>query len=165
MNTSEKERTPPKITKILVPVDFSIGSRTAFEEARALAKVFGASIEVFHVWSLSPLIPSDLLLLGVDRSTTTFGAAAHDDEAESLRAFLEAVGATDDPNTTAKAVQGDPVTSICEHAAAFDLVVMGTRGRTGLARLMLGSVTEAVVRKSRTPVLTVHPPAAVVSER
>jgi nucleotide-binding universal stress UspA family protein len=53
---------------------------------------------------------------------------------------------------------GRPADSICEHAATekFDLIVMGTHGRTGLSHTLMGSVAERVVRKAPCPVLTVR---------
>jgi len=54
-----------------------------------------------------------------------------------------------------KLAQGRPRDCILEEAGTYDLLVMGTHGRTGLDRLMLGSVTEGVVRRSKTPVLVV----------
>ncbi len=52
---------------------------------------------------------------------------------------------------------GHPVARIVESAADADLLVMGTHGRTGLQRVVMGSVAEKVVRKAPCPVLTVHP--------
>jgi nucleotide-binding universal stress UspA family protein len=62
---------------------------------------------------------------------------------------------------TAKSV-GEPAVEIVEFAASgrFDLVVIGTRGRTGLRHALLGSVAERVVRRAACPVLTVHPEAS-----
>ncbi len=61
---------------------------------------------------------------------------------------------------------GDPATAIAQAAEreGADLIVMGTHGRTGLTRLLMGSVAEAVVRKARCPVLTVKHPAEVPAE-
>jgi nucleotide-binding universal stress UspA family protein len=55
-----------------------------------------------------------------------------------------------------RAVIGDAAPEIVRVAADFDLVVMGTRGRGGLAHLLVGSVAERVVRTCRRPVLTTH---------
>jgi nucleotide-binding universal stress UspA family protein len=61
---------------------------------------------------------------------------------------------------------GNPAARILEHAASLpaDLVVLGTHGRSGFERLMLGSVTEKVLRKAGCPVLTVPPPTAATSK-
>ena len=51
---------------------------------------------------------------------------------------------------------GEPTQQIMEAAPDYDLIVMGTHGRTGLTHLMLGSIAEKVVRRATTPVLTVR---------
>lgn len=67
----------------------------------------------------------------------------------------------EDRNVRVHIATGDAVSGILEHATreASDLIVMGTNGRSGMARAVLGSVTERVVRQSTTPVLTVPPSA------
>jgi nucleotide-binding universal stress UspA family protein len=64
----------------------------------------------------------------------------------------------------AKFVEGDPADEILRLAREIkpELIVMGTHGRTGLARLLMGSVAEEVVRKSPYPVLTVKPPLPLI---
>lgn len=144
----------PVIRKILCPVDFSKGSERAVAYATSLARQLGASIELVHVWA-SPVyaFPDGALILGaetVDRITT------------ELRAQLDACVArhTDRELLVAgRLVQGDPPREIVSTARAIeaDLVVMGTHGRTGVARALVGSVAERVVRTSPVPVLVVPP--------
>jgi nucleotide-binding universal stress UspA family protein len=144
----------PPIRKILCPVDFSEGSERAVAYAASLARQLGASIELVHVWA-SPVyaFPDGALILGaeaVDRLTT------------DLRGQLDACVARHadrDLLVAGRLVQGDSPREIVAVAKAIDadLVVMGTHGRTGLARALVGSVAERVVRTSPVPVLTVPP--------
>jgi nucleotide-binding universal stress UspA family protein len=60
------------------------------------------------------------------------------------------------PKTTIKVVVGDPYRSIMDNAPNRDAIVMSTRGRTGLAHLLIGSVAEKTVRHSAIPVLTLR---------
>ena len=64
-----------------------------------------------------------------------------------------------------KLLVGDPAEAIVQQAEAehADMIVMGTHGRTGLTRMLMGSVAEAVVRRAACPVLTVKQPAAVAA--
>lgn len=83
---------------------------------------------------------------------------------EELRASLAAVVPTDPAVPCIhKLMIGDPAEAIIQLAEAddVDFVVMGTHGRTGLTRLLMGSVAEAVVRRAPCPVLTVKQPAPV----
>ena len=70
----------------------------------------------------------------------------------------EALTADDRERFHARGVvkMGDPLSEIVEHSRDFDLVVMGTHGRTGMSHLFLGSVAERVVRSASCPVLTVR---------
>lgn len=146
-----------EITRILCPVDLSDPSRRALDHAVAIARWYGASITVLRVipqivpvvsyagelhYTAPMITPSDLE--SVRNATATF--AAH-----------EAGG----PPMEVLAVEGDIPWEILEHARRLDagLIVMGTHGRRGFDRLMLGSVTERVLRGAPCPVLTV-PPAA-----
>jgi nucleotide-binding universal stress UspA family protein len=123
------------IRRILCPVDFSRHSRHAIEQALAIARESAAEIAAMHVAVLgSPQAP-----LCAD-----------------LRGFLDSFEARGVP-IDAVLFEGDPATRIVDYAASWkaDLVVMGTHGRTGVERVLLGSVTERVLRKTRSAVLTV----------
>lgn len=141
------------IERILVPIDFSAGSAKAL----ALAETLGGSIDLVHVWD-APAFVSAEAMLGSNDS----GGSLSKLEQERVRLELEALaedarerGARVDG---ASVVEGDVAKKICERAetGGYDLVVMGTAGRTGLAHVLLGSVAERVVRHSNVPVLTVR---------
>jgi len=143
--------------RILCPVDFSDASRHAVDHALALARWYGGTITAAHVippmMSLQPsaglplyppivFTPQDLEQF---RSETT--------------KFVEAEGGSTQVN--AVVVEGSIATEIVQLAESLpaDIVVMGTHGRSGFERLLLGSVTERVLRKAPCPVLTVPPRA------
>jgi nucleotide-binding universal stress UspA family protein len=145
------------VKTILHPTDFSADSRCAFELACAIARERCSKLIVLHV--AGPAVPG-------------YGEAAllYDPE-ETYAAFREELGEVKASDCTPKVehrfVIGDPAREIVRVAeeAPADLIVMGTRGRSGLTRLVMGSVAEHVLRKAPCPVLTVKatdrvPPAA-----
>ncbi|MEZ0228389.1 MAG: universal stress protein [Planctomycetota bacterium] len=135
------------IRKILVPVDFSTCSRDALEHAIALSeRYYGASIDVLHVWE-SPRPASSTAV-----EATRVQAMK---EMETLLADHEAKGVI---KLHRVHEGGEPVPAILDFAKRgdYDLIVMGTHGRTGMAHDYLGSVAEKVVRRAPAPVLTVR---------
>jgi nucleotide-binding universal stress UspA family protein len=142
------------ITRILVPVDFSANSDRALRYAATLAGQVGASVELLHVVQeftygaysevYVPNMP-DLMQEMINDAATRL---------TSLKSVVFAHGA----DVETAVFVGPPSTTIVDHAHAggFDLIVMGTHGRTGLSHMFMGSVAERVVRTSRCPVLTVR---------
>jgi nucleotide-binding universal stress UspA family protein len=145
----------PPIRKILVPVDFSTASDHAAHYAVALARQLGAAIELIHVWEIPVYTFIDgAVMVGPETITRVTG---------DLQTKLDQLAARHrdhDVTITAHLLEGVPEREIGAHAATagFDLIVMGTHGRGGLARMILGSVAERVVRTSTVPVLAVPPP-------
>lgn len=131
------------IKKILCPIDFSDFNESANAYASVLAKSTGAEIVYLHV-SL-PDVP--------------FGSYAYVDpeqEEKQVLKQLETIRPTVDGIRASHVVEcGPPKDRIVEYANEneIDLIVMGTHGRSGLGRLLMGSVAEAVVRKAECPVL------------
>lgn len=127
------------IQRILFATDFSEASRHALTEAAGLARRLGAEIHLLHVLALhdaDPAVASDLLLSAVPP-----GAEDVVTERQVVRALRPELGIL--------------------HAAregGFDLIVLGTHGRTGLKHVVLGSVAERVVQLAGIPVLTVRQP-------
>lgn len=141
--------------RILVPTDFSEVSAAAVQCASEVAAAFDASLTLVHV-------AEDLV-----QESVTAGAGAAWSEAPQARAEEEAQVRLDalcaSPEFQGRRVDcallvGSPVPRILEFAQAhaFDLIVMGTHGRRTIARMLLGSVAESVVRTSPCPVLTVR---------
>jgi glycine betaine transporter len=139
---------------ILVPTDLSEGSEEALDYACELAAKFGATVHLLHVIGIPTLgVPE----LGVALTSTVIDSMVRENQealdalAESKRriatigqTLLRTGDARDLINQTAKDVFAD-------------LIVMGTHGRRGVSRALLGSVTETVVRTAPCPVLTVRP--------
>ena len=142
-----------EIQRILCPIDFSDYSRRALDHAVAMARWYKAAITAVHVDSSIEIVGFPAPMVGVP-ATWQFS-----DRAELLTNLQRFVEAESAPGVPIEAVvrDGPAVTGILEQAAATraDLVVMGTHGNSGFEHLVLGSVTEKVLRKARCPVLTV----------
>lgn len=145
----------PAIKTILVPVDFSECSRAALERAGALARRLGAAVHVLHVWELPEALPpganegayaGQLIGMAEKFAETKLHELTQDARAQGL-AIAESL-----------LEMGSPPSAIAERAkqGRYDLLVLGTHGRKGLSRVLLGSVAEKVVRTAPCPVLTVH---------
>ena len=139
------------IRTILVPVDFSVCSMLVTRQAAGLAAKLGAKVVVLHVSELPAGVPaqSHVHPEGVDRTVVDFLSA---DTSELLRPFSAA--ATEAGALAEVRVRVGPVVPGILAAAAecqADLIVIGTHGRTGLARVVLGSVAESVAHKAVSP--------------
>lgn len=149
-----------QIARILVPVDFSPGSKTALELALTFAERFDARIEALHVWELPVYVRPDLMVWkeGSEDHRKPMKDVAQTQAVEQMTQFLRAMAAGQRGRITERLMSGSPVDVILElvEREAFDLVVMGTHGRTGLSHWLLGSVAERVTRVASCPVLTVH---------
>jgi nucleotide-binding universal stress UspA family protein len=141
----------PGIQTILHPTDFSENARPAFEAACALARDYQATLLLLHVMapSVSPLMAAP----PADPSRPV--------ESQKRHPRLPWPKAPDSPiRIEHRLAEGDPPEEILRLAGTFvcDLIVMGTHGKTGLKRLLTGSVAEAVLRRARCPVMVVKPP-------
>lgn len=136
--------------EILVPTDGSDASLDAVDEAAELAVEQGAQLHVLYVLDLAMLANAD--------SPTVIDSMEQSGETAVDRAVERARAAGVD-SIERVVHRGTPYRAILEYIdeKSIDLVVMGTHGRTGLNRLLLGSVTEKLVRLSPVPVLTVRP--------
>jgi nucleotide-binding universal stress UspA family protein len=137
-----------RIKKILYPTDFSSYSNQAYFHAIALAENHRASVTILFVYNAD--------------STTTPGSQG--DELADRRYWqsqLEQIRPVDAGiPVTHILLEGDPATEIVRYGrdASVDLIVMGTHGRTGVERLVLGSVAEKVLRDASCSVLVVKLP-------
>jgi nucleotide-binding universal stress UspA family protein len=136
---------------ILHPTDFSERSGHAFRLACSLARDHGSRLVVLHIGQLLPISPGEGVFppLPWARQEELLG------KLQQLRAQPPQVRME-----THLVFAGDPAAEILRFAQdiACDLIVMGTHGRTGLGRLLMGSVAEQVVRCASCPVLTVRNP-------
>jgi nucleotide-binding universal stress UspA family protein len=151
-----------KISSILVPIDFSDSSRDALEQAVFFAERFDARLEVLHVWEVPAYVRPDLVVWmeGSDEHRKPMAEVAEARAEQEMDAFLRKLPLEARRRITERLVGGNPVEVILRltRDEPFDLVVMGTHGRTGLSHLLLGSVAERVVRGAGCPVLTVRAP-------
>lgn len=152
------------LDRILVPVDFSAHSERAVNYAMTLANKFGAHVSLLHVvedpfvtgaWQSEAFVPNIPELL--DELIT----AAHTRLGE-LKKHLAAHGFV----VETAVITGQPARAIVEQASAgrYDLIVMGTHGRTGFSHALMGSVAERVVQKAPCPVLTVREAARTATD-
>jgi len=143
------------IHAILQPTDFSQHSEYAHEVACALAHDYGARLMILHV-------APTMMVYGQ-------GVIPPDPEvvSQEAQAQLERLKAPNDSVQVKRRLEkGDPATEIVGVAEEIgaDLIVMGTHGRTGLSRLLMGSVAEQVMRKACCPVLTVKAPFPALAD-
>lgn len=141
------------IRTILHATDFSESSRPAFELACALARDYSAALVVTHVVPPTQVYAPDGIAI-------PFVA----EDAADAHAKLVRLRPSDGKlEIEYRLLEGDPAEIILKLAksTSADLIVMGTHGSTGLTRLLVGSVAEAVLRRAHCPVLTVREPSAI----
>ncbi len=138
--------------KVLVATDFSDHAHRALERAIDLAQRYEASLHVVHVWDMPLLARGASMEPSVDWSTLIEASARA--ELDELVSGLR----TSKLSVTSTLTTGSPWERILADAEAqgADLIVVGTHGRTGIRRVMMGSVAERVVRMSPVAVLTIH---------
>ena len=145
-----------EIKKILAPTDFSDYAREGVDCAIGLASQFKADLILLHVVSeeLFAVMGEGATVYPVDEMLQDRRDEMREFAAQSVRPKL-AAGATVKEIVTL----GSPFVKIIETAKSegVDLIVMSTHGRTGVSHLLIGSVTERVVRKASCPVLSVRP--------
>ncbi|MCI0703985.1 MAG: universal stress protein [Planctomycetia bacterium] len=130
-----------RVTTILYPTDFSSYSNQAYFHAVGLAEAYGASLTMVYVHT--PGTPGD--------------KAHWKEQLEQLRPANPKIAVSH------VLLEGDPATEIARYAADanIDVIVIGTHGRTGVERLVMGSVAERVMRESPCSVLVVKLPKGV----
>lgn len=141
------------ISKILVPLDFSAHSTRALEFAVDLARRYDARLELVHVFDISVFTMPDGMPM--------FAPGQFDEIMADIQRLL--AGAKHDALAggallvETKLLEGKPELEILSFAreGKFDLIVLGTHGRSGLKHLLLGSVAERIVRGAPCPVFTV----------
>ncbi|PTL76620.1 universal stress protein [Vitiosangium sp. GDMCC 1.1324] len=144
------------IRRILVPTDFSEYSRRAVELAISLAERMGASVDVLHVWEPPAHLEPEILVVVPGEPGTPLETLGLAQAGRLLHAWVESYHSSPVP-LQVHLERGPAAETILRFAeGGYDLVVMGTHGRTGLARLFMGSVAQKVVARASCPVLTVH---------
>lgn len=151
-----------KLKRILVPVDYSACSAGALQLAAALAATLDTAVEVVHVWDRPSYVSNAVMTTTEPVSGKSLIRMIEQNAQNDLNEFLASVKLPSGVVSTSRLISGDPASTLLQtiQEGDYDLVVMGTHGRTGLSRVLLGSVAEKLVRMSRVPVLTVPDEAA-----
>jgi nucleotide-binding universal stress UspA family protein len=138
------------IRSVLAPIDFSALSRASLAKAQALSRELGAKLTVAHVFEPPTLsatssmgMPEPHLIIDELRDRTR----------KEFHAELQRLGIADE----ALLLEGDPVEAIEAVAPRFDLIVLGSHGRSALGAAFLGSVTQALARHPATALLVIPP--------
>lgn len=144
------------LRKILVATDFSEPANAALAYGRAFAHTFNATLYLVHV------VDDMYIRLGGDAYAAVLPELQDDVESEARQRLARMVS-DDERSLTVEAVvmtSGATAEAIVEYAEKknVQLIVVGTHGRSGVAKLLMGSVAERVVRTAHCPVLTVRRP-------
>jgi nucleotide-binding universal stress UspA family protein len=135
---------------ILLPTDGSGAMSTVADHAGGMAREHDATLHLLYVVDTASLtdLPMESSWEGLNQALREEGETALDEAAEEFG----------DLDVETSMVEGSPARDIVEYAddEGCDLIVMGTHGRSGVDRLLLGSVAERVVRTSTVPVMTVR---------
>jgi nucleotide-binding universal stress UspA family protein len=148
MATEPNTTNKPKLRHILVPTDFSETAMHALDVAVALATKFDAKLTLLHVYYVPPPMYGVAFAWPVDE----FASGARQELESALFTLKQRYHNSE--SALRSGAPGDEIVRAAKDSAA-DLIVMGTHGRSGLPRLILGSVAERVVRTAPVPVLTV----------
>src|SRR5262245_60842414 len=151
-----------RFRRILVPHDFSDAATDALRFAARLVAPRGRIVVLHVVVPFTPVtdVPAAAMAAYVAPDEIVRDSAKH-----LGRLLAKALPAAARARVDVKVVIGDPYRRIMAAARGMDAIVMSTAGRTGLSHLLIGSVTEKVVRHSPIPVLTMRPEAARKRER
>ena len=145
---------------VLCPVDFTESSARALAHAAALTRWYEAQLTVMHV---VPTFDPMQVRAELGAPVQIVNPVTREQVVEQMRQLLDRTGVSPDAHLVAEA--GDASTAIVDQALNMtaDLIVIGTHGRRGFKRLLLGSVTETVLHEAPCPVLTVSPQTAAAT--
>lgn len=138
------------ITKIIVGVDGSESSLAALERAKHLAGPLNSHIEAIGCWDF-PRMYDGIFAMDV---------AGFKESAEQVlkEAVQHVFGSTTPPKVSIALLRGDPKSVLVETSQHADLLVVGRRGRSSIAGLLIGSVSSACIARAKCPVLIVNLP-------
>jgi universal stress protein A len=150
-----------KLSRILVPVDYSEHSRRALEYAVQVAAAFSASVDVVHCFDRPSYVSDDIFIERDGKRRPLVEVLAEDAEREMTQ-FLKSVNVPEAVKIGTQLIGGDPTGAVCDRLRddGHDLVVIGASGKSGVRQFLLGSVAARLVRMSPVPVLTVPPVTA-----
>ncbi len=141
--------------KVLCPIDFSEPARAAMKVAVDICRQFDSELTLFHSYELPGYTLPEGSVVASPKMLQDLADQAETHLAE-WKKIAEEKGAT--RVQTIKGI-GDPALEVVELAreGGYEVIVLGTHGRTGIRHALLGSIAERVVRHARCPVLTIHP--------
>ncbi len=141
-----------RFKKILIPTDGSEYTKAAIAQGLELARLMGAEVTAMYVVDQTSFVnfPMDSTVVSIYSLLEKEGKDAVD--------YVKSEGERLGVKVTTIVEEGSPAKKIVDEAKNYDLVVMGTLGRTGISKLLLGSVAERVVRFAPVPVLVVRAP-------
>jgi nucleotide-binding universal stress UspA family protein len=135
--------------RILIPIDGSINSERAIEHGLELAKLLNSDVSAVSVIDVSDIASRTQVFTPAPLPSTQADVA--DTAVRGVATLAKSMGV----RVTTQVRMGSPALDIIEMSENYDLIVMGTKGRTGLPHLLIGSVAEKVVREAKCPVLVV----------
>ncbi len=141
--------------RVLCPIDFSEPARAAMKVAVDICTQFGGELTLFHAYELPGYTLPEGSVVASPKMLQDLSDLADTHLAE-WKKLAQQMGAA---RVGVEKGVGEPSQEIIEVArqGRYDLIVVGTHGRTGLRHAILGSVAERVVRRAACPVLTIHP--------
>jgi nucleotide-binding universal stress UspA family protein len=142
-----------KLRTILVPTDYSPTSEAALTYAIDLARLVGATVHVLHAYEIPVYGAPDTAFIAPPETMAAIKVAAKKGLDTAIAKFQS--GGVPLEGHLAEGRAWEAIHDTAAQVGA-DLIVIGTHGRRGIARALLGSVAEKVVRSSKVPVLTVH---------
>ena len=158
VNISAKEAAMLNIKKILCAVDLSEHSRMVAEYAVTLAKAFDAEITILYTApSLSQYVGFHVPPSSIENFVGEIVTGAE----QSMDEFISEVFTDPSVKVEGKILSGYAAQEIIGYSNTndIDIIVMGTHGRTGIDRMLFGSVAEKVVKTATVPVMTIRPKA------
>lgn len=147
-----------KVKKILFPTDFSEAANYALSYAVEMTKLLDAKLEIVHIiFDESSIVAFYIPQMGLPINEYIDGVEGN--SKAQFEKYLKENKELESIEYTYKILRGTPSSEIVKYAEEehFDLIVLGTHGRTGLEHVLFGSNAELVVRKAPCPVLTVRP--------
>ena len=155
MESSQSESDDIRVQHILFPTDFSPAADAAFAYAVAIAERSHAKLHVLHVINVEPSGPRD------SERTPVIIKQAHEQAAQKIHQLLRmrALPADDCETIVAEGVVAEVLSDLLRQNR-IDLAIVGTHGRQGLKKVLLGSMAEEILRMAQCPVLTVGPKCA-----
>lgn len=135
--------------KILVPTDGSEYAKAATKDAIELAKLSGGEVTAIFVVDKSMFanLPKDIAMTGIHQTL--------EKEAQATLAAVRELGDRQGVKVKLEIAEGSPAKVIVDWSNEFDLIVMGSLGKTGMTRLLVGSIAEKVVRAAKCRVMVV----------